>query len=232
MSALPAVIVFARAPRPGTTKTRLIPALGAEGAAELYGCFIADTLTNLGCLRADIIVAAAEPDDADAVKGLLSEVRPCAHFMLQSQGDLGHRIAAAAADVLARGHPRVVVIGTDSPTLPPRMVAQALELAVSRDCVLGPCFDGGYYLIGFPAVPHALLADIEWSSPRVLTQTLARAQQEELSVALLELWYDVDTPEDLSLLRRHLSWQAAAGGPIPCPRTWAALNQLLEGVPE
>lgn len=229
MSALPAVIVFARAPRPGVTKTRLIPALGAEGAAELYGCFVADTLENLACLPADIIVAAAEPEDAEGIKRTLRDGCPCAHFLLQSQGDLGHRIGAAAADALGRGHSRVVVIGTDSPTLPAGIIAQALELAASHDCVLGPSFDGGYYLIGLRAVLHALLEDIDWSSPQVLSQTLAHARQEGLDVALLEPWYDVDTPRDLAFLKKHLSWQVAAGRPVPCPRTWEALNRLLEG---
>ncbi|MBN1458824.1 MAG: TIGR04282 family arsenosugar biosynthesis glycosyltransferase [Armatimonadetes bacterium] len=229
MSSVPAVIVFARAPRPGVTKTRLIPALGPEGAAELYGCFVTDTLAMLRCLPADVVVAAAEPEDAEGIKGILRDVCPCAQFMLQSRGDLGHRLGAAAADVLARGHSHVVVIGTDSPTLPPEIVAQALKLAASYDCVLGPSFDGGYYLIALRAVPHALFADIDWSSTQVLTQTIAHAQREALSVALLEPWYDVDTPQDLALLRTHLSWHVAESRPVPCPRTWDALGRLFAG---
>jgi rSAM/selenodomain-associated transferase 1 len=229
MKMLPAVIVFARAPRPGATKTRLIPALGAQGAAELYGCFVADTLSSLRCLPADIIVAAAELADADGVKRIVQDVCPCAGFMLQSGDDLGQRIARVVGEVLGRGHPRVVVIGTDSPTLPPDLVAQAIDLAADRDCVLGPCFDGGYYLIGLRAALPELLADIQWSSSTVLSETLRRAQRAGLDVVLLEPWYDVDTPEDLSFLRNHLAWQVAEGRPVPCPRTWEALHRSPEG---
>ena len=225
----PAVIAFARAPSAGGTKTRLIPALGPDGAADLYRCFLLDTLANLQGVEADIVVAAAQEGDSQAVASLAEDVCPGAELIVQSGADLGERIANAVRQVLSRGHPRVAVVGTDSPSLPSRLVGEALELAAERDLVLGPAFDGGYYLIGLRALAPALFAGIAWGSDSVLCDTLARARDLRLSVALLQPWYDVDTPGDLNHLRDHLERQALASQPICCPRTWDHLRGLPRG---
>ena len=226
MQVPPAVIVFARAPRAGRTKTRLIPALGHAGAAELYRCFLLDTLANLRHLDAHVIVAAAAESDSQTLGTLAGDVCPGAELIVQSGADLGERMANSAGEALSRGHPRVAVIGTDSPSLPPHLVGQALDLAAERDLVLGPSFDGGYYLIGLRAPVPALFSGIEWSSASVLSDTLQRARDLRLTVALLEPWYDVDTPDDLERLRDHLTRQALGSQPIFCPRTWDCLRHL------
>jgi len=225
----PAVIVFARAPSAGGTKTRLIPALGPDGAADLYRCFLLDTLANLQGLDAEVVVAAAEEADSRAVASLAEDVCPGAELIVQSGADLGERIADSVRQVLSRGHPRVAVIGTDSPSLPSRLVGEALDLAADRDLVLGPSFDGGYYLIGLRAPAPALFAGIAWGSDSVLCDTLARARDLRLSIALLQPWYDVDTPGDLNHLRDHLERQAFASQTICCPRTWDYLCELPKG---
>jgi hypothetical protein len=99
-------------------------------------------------------------------------------------------------------------------------LGRALDLTGSHDLVLGPCFDGGYYLVGLRAVIPSLFRDIEWSSAAVLSSTLQRAKELGLAVALLDPWHDVDTPADVELLRERLTKQALADGPIPCRRTW------------
>jgi len=225
----PAVIAFARAPSAGGTKTRLIPALGPDGAADLYRCFLLDTLANLQGVEADVVVAAAEEGDSQTVASLAEDVCPGAELIVQSGADLGERIANAVRHVLSRGHPRVAVVGTDSPSLPSRLVGEALDLAAERDLVLGPAFDGGYYLIGLRALAPALFAGIAWGSDSVLCDTLARARDLRLSVALLQPWYDVDTPGDLDHLRDHLAKQARTSQPICCPRTWDYLCELPKG---
>jgi rSAM/selenodomain-associated transferase 1 len=224
----PAVIVFARASRPGATKTRLIPALGPEGAAKLYRCFLLDTLANVSRLDAKIIVAAAEAADVDSVAEVAGSACPDACMTVQKGQDLGERMAAAIDEALAASHDRVLVLGTDSPSLPPDILGHALDLGIGHDLVVGPCFDGGYYLIGMREARREIFAGIQWSSNTVLSETLTRADQQHLSVALLDPWYDVDTPDDLRLLRLHLAALESASRPVPCPRTWSYLGGLSE----
>jgi rSAM/selenodomain-associated transferase 1 len=231
MTKLPAVIVFARAPRPGATKTRLIPALGPEGAADLYRCFLLDTLSKVGKLGAAIVVEVAEADDAGAVAELSRTTCPEARIAVQKGRDLGARMAEAVETTLFAGHPRAVVIGTDSPSVPLDLLRQALDLGGDRDLVLGPCLDGGYYLIGMREAQPEVFAGIQWSSATVLSETLKRAEEQSLTVALLEPWYDVDTPEDLLLLQSHLEALASTSRPSPCPRTWSYLRGLAEEQP-
>ncbi len=226
MESLPAVIVFARAPRGGSTKTRLIPALGPEGAADLYRCFLLDTLANVGQLHAAVTVAAADASDLDALAILARGACPEARLIVQVGEDLGGRMANAVKRALSEGHSQAVVIGSDSPSLPTDILSQAVHLSAERDLVLGPCFDGGYYLIGMRSVQAKVFAGIRWSSNTVLAETLERAREQSLTVALLDPWYDVDTPDDLQLLRSHLERLAAASRPVPCPRTWAYLRSL------
>jgi glycosyltransferase A (GT-A) superfamily protein (DUF2064 family) len=104
----------------------------------------------------------------------------------------------------------VVAIGSDSPTLPVEFVADAFHRLEHLDCVLGPATDGGYYLIGLRAEQGGLFDGIEWGTPRVIAQTVARAQKSALSLALLPPWYDVDDAADLELLCGHLAALSAA----------------------
>jgi glycosyltransferase A (GT-A) superfamily protein (DUF2064 family) len=138
-------------------------------------------------------------------------------------------MASAVKRALSEGHPRAVVIGSDSPSLPPDVVGQALELASDRDLVVGPCFDGGYYLIGMRKLQRDVFAGIQWSSNAVLSETLRRAREHKLSVALLDPWYDVDAPEDLALLRSHLAMLAETARGVLCPRTWDFLRSNPDG---
>jgi rSAM/selenodomain-associated transferase 1 len=228
MGRRPAVVVFARAPVAGKAKTRLIPALGARRAAELYRCFVLDTLSRAAGAPAEIVVAAAEPEDLAAVGALAEEACPRAELIVQAGADLGERMVNAVGEALGRGHPRAVVIGTDSPDMPEGRLEQAIELTAGRDVVLGPCLDGGYYLVGLRAARRELFEGIRWSSEVVLSETLRRASEGGLSAALLEPWYDVDTSDELSFLRQHLTARSLAAAPMPCPRTWEYLSELPE----
>ena len=229
MTSRPAVIAFARAPVAGRAKTRLIPALGPEGAAELYRCFLLDTLERLREQPAGIVIAVADPDDIVPLSKVINSLDLSAELVVQTGAALGERLCNAVRYAFSRGHSAAVVIGTDSPDLPPGLIRRALDLVVSHDLVLGPCSDGGYYLIGLRAVIPSLFRDIAWSSETVLSATVERATQLGLVIALLDPWCDVDTPADLLLLRERLTRQVLAGGRIPCPRTWDCLCDLPEG---
>jgi hypothetical protein len=203
--------------------------LGPEGAAELYRCFLLDTLEALREAPAEIIVAAAERDDVEPLSASLTAHQVTAEMIVQSGADLGERIANAVRYALAQGHLAALVIGTDAPDLPAHLIGRALDLSASNDLVLGPCADGGYYLVGLRAVIPSLFRGIEWSTETVLSETLGRAKDLGLAVALLEPWHDIDTPADLLLLRERLARQMLAGKPIPCRRTWDYLCDLPEG---
>lgn len=222
------MVLFARAPVPGRAKTRLIPALGPEGAAEIYRCFLLDTLEALRGLPADVIVAAAAQDEVEALSAAVREAACPAALAVQRGDTLGDRVGNALGDALSQGYSAAIAIGTDAPDLPVAYIGRAIELVGANDLVLGPCLDGGYYLVGMQKLHPPLFQGIEWSSAGVLSGTLKRASQMGLAVALLDRWEDVDTLPDLERLRERLSRTASAGGPVPCPRTWRRLQHLPE----
>jgi rSAM/selenodomain-associated transferase 1 len=192
------VLVMAKAPVPGTVKTRLADALGADEAAALYRCFLLDTLDLVREVEAARALAYAP------ASGRAWFAATCPDFLLlpQGKGDLGARMTAAFAALFARGFGPVVTIGADAPTVPRSYVAAALAMlsAGRADVVLGPAQDGGYYLVGLTAPRPGLFENIAWSSADVLTQSLARVADLGLRVTTLPRWWDVDTPTDLARL--------------------------------
>lgn len=224
MSSAPVVIIFARAPTPGRAKTRLIPALGPEAAAELYRCFLLDTLAGAAGLPADIVVAAAGEEDAPEVAALAARACPRARVTVQAGADLGARMHRAFMEAFAAGRPRAVILGADLPTLPMSRVRHALALLNDCGLVVGPCLDGGYYLVGLRGPQPGLFEPMGWGGSGVLAETLRRARATDLAVSLLEPWYDVDTPHDLTTLRLHLDALALVRS-VPCLATWRYLRE-------
>lgn len=202
-----ALAVMTKAPRAGASKTRLVPPLTHAEAAALSACFLRDTTINI----ADVIrgthasgVAVYTPSGAEeAFDGLL----PAEFSLLAQRGDaFGDRLFHAAEDLLAVGYESLCLIDADSPTLPTRLLADAVnELARPGDrVVLGPCDDGGYYLIGLKRAHRRLFTDVAWSTARVLAQTIERAAEIDLEMATLPAWYDVDDAATLGRLRAEL----------------------------
>ncbi|MBX3274385.1 MAG: TIGR04282 family arsenosugar biosynthesis glycosyltransferase [Sandaracinaceae bacterium] len=198
------LLVFGRAPRPGTTKTRLIGALGAAGAAQLSAAFLADVLATSARV-APAVELWCPPEDVEEMEG----ARP------QRGDDLGARMTHALADALSRA-PAALLIGSDVPTLPASHLAAALDALARHDVVLGPSADGGFYLIGARGEVPDLGGPIRWSSRHALDDVRARLRG--LRVGLARPWYDVDTEEDLRLLRAHLALD-----PRAAPRSAATL---------
>jgi hypothetical protein len=128
-----------------------------------------------------------------------------------------------------RGCHEVVVIGSDSPSLPASRIIAAVRHLRHADVVLGPARDGGYYLIAGRGLDPRILADVSWGTADALRQTSANAERLGLRVAMLAPWYDVDTADDLRFLASHVAALAARGQPVPCPITLDALRDLRLG---
>ncbi len=192
-----ALIIFAKRPVPGRVKTRLSPPLSPEQAAELYRCMLEDILAKTANLAGVDQRIFYEPDeDAAAFFSGIAAGVTCAP---QEGKDLGERMANAFEELLAEGYGRVAIIGTDLPDLPLGYVEDAFELLESgeHDAVFGPAEDGGYYLLAMGEMHGELFRDVPWSTGEVLQKSLERGKEAGLSVALLPVWHDVDTADDL-----------------------------------
>ncbi len=199
-----ALLVMAKEPVAGRSKTRLTPLLSADAAAALYACFLQDTLALARSVpRVTPIVAYAPPQ----ARRYFQKLAPDLQLMAQQGETLGDRLANVLGQALASGFEQVAAMNSDSPTLPPAYLAQAFERLDDdeTDVVLGPCDDGGYYLIGCKRRHSRLVREVQMSTPHVLQETLTLAAEEDLRVALLPSWYDVDTPQDLRRVRSDLS---------------------------
>jgi hypothetical protein len=218
------LILFAKAPRPGSVKTRLSPVLGPEARSALAAAFYRDALALVARTDAERKVVAFSPADGEEdlrrLGGEGLELTP------QAGGDLGERMRAAFAGAFAHavaagaGFPRaecgrVVVIGTDSPTLPPAFLEEAFTVLEAKDVVIGPARDLGYYLIGLARPFPELFEGIAWGTSEVLPETLRRVARAGARLHLLAPWHDVDTPEDLAFLRAEVEALRLAGKPYP-----------------
>jgi rSAM/selenodomain-associated transferase 1 len=190
------LLVFARAPQLGQAKTRLIPALGAEGAAALHAGLVEKTL-QITCGGDFDVQLWCHPDTAQPF------FHDCAaRFSLslhaQAGGDLGARMALALASTLQQ-HDSAVLIGTDCPSLSHSDLTEAFAaLCKGADVALGPAADGGYYLVGLRRPCEDIFLDIDWGSAAVLSQTLARLRHAGLNHHLLAQRPDLDRPADLA----------------------------------
>jgi rSAM/selenodomain-associated transferase 2/rSAM/selenodomain-associated transferase 1 len=212
------LIIFTRYPQPGRAKTRLIPALGAEGASALQRQMTEHTLRQVECLRAlkhshsgqfselsfdrpslsvEIWFAGTDAPNLDRQR-MQDWLGQQWEYRSQPMGDLGDRMAQAFQAAFAQGQERVVTIGTDCPGLDASRMAQAFQLLQNHNLVLGPATDGGYYLIGLSRFVPELFTGIAWSTATVFQQTVTIAEQLGLSIAYLDELTDVDRPEDLS----------------------------------
>jgi rSAM/selenodomain-associated transferase 1 len=194
--------LFAKRPAPGQVKTRLAAATSAEWAARVAEAFLLDLLEALASFDARKVLAFAPPSE----RGYFVPVTQ-GRFELtpQHDGDLGQRMAHFFAEQFAQHAERVVLVGTDAPTLPVPCIEQAFEELKRADVVLGPATDGGYYLIGCARCVPPIFDGIAWSSPSVLAETIAAIAAARLRLALLSPWYDVDTLEDWRMLQGHLA---------------------------
>ncbi|MBP0016855.1 MAG: TIGR04282 family arsenosugar biosynthesis glycosyltransferase [Cyanobacteria bacterium SBLK] len=196
------LVIFTRYPEPGKTKTRLIPALGAEGAANLqrqmteYTLKQAQKLLEFRSLSVEIHFSGGTEELMRSWLGSEWVYFP------QAVGDLGERIRTAFEKGFSEEMRRIVIIGIDCPDLDGDRLSQAFESLYSHDLVLGEADDGGYYLVGLSRNIPQLFQDINWGTSQVWHQTIAISESLGLAIAKLPVLSDVDYPEDLQIWER------------------------------
>ena len=219
------LVVFARAPYLGRVKTRLTPPLTQQQALDLHRALVEDTLERLARFRRPGLehwLYLSEPSSPEQL-----DVAPTWSSALQTGDDLGARMEGAFRQAYEDGRERVVIVGSDSPTLPLDYLDQAYQALAAHDVVLGPAEDGGYYLVGSSRFVPELLRGITWGSSRVLEQSTEALSRASRSFHLLSSWYDVDTADDLLRLEKELvELQAVPSSGFP-RRTAAALASFF-----
>jgi uncharacterized protein len=208
------LIIMARRPLPGQTKTRLCPPLTPAQAARLYEGMLRDTLDLARRVPGVRPAIAVSPVGAE---GYFAALAPDALQLAQGAGGLGERLARVTGAAFAGGARAAGALSSDSPAVPAEYLAQAFALLAEYDLALGPTEDGGYYLAALRRPAPTLFTTVTMSTPTVLSDTLAAAAGLGLRAALLPPCYDLDTAADLARLRAD---------PTPLTHTRAALAEL------
>ncbi len=198
------LIIFTRFPKPGKTKTRLIPALGPEGAADLQRQMTQRTLLWAKSLAADFKVALEVRFAGGNKREYQTWLGNNLDFVPQGRGNLGERMSRALQEAFAEKIRRVILVGTDCPGLTPDLGREAFTGLRSHDLVLGPAKDGGYYLIGLRKMIPQLFDAIPWGGNNVFSKTLDIARRLRLRVHILAALHDVDRPEDLPVWEKSV----------------------------
>lgn len=207
-----ALIVFARSPQSGQVKSRLTSLISPQEAAELYQAFLQDSLEQYASLNLDVrlYMSGEAPPEVLAYGAVIRQ---------QHGNGLGERMRKAFMETAAEGYQKMVIIGTDHPTLPDEFICSAFQsLSTPPAISIGPTEDGGYYLLGMNPFIDGLFDGITYSRPDVYALTLSRAYQSGANVVQLPGWYDVDTPDDLCRLASEQEGMQK--------NTWRILKQL------
>src|SRR5882724_5139825 len=240
-----ALAVMTKAPQAGRVKTRLVPPLTPEEAAELNKCFLRDTAAAIssvcsgGLRRPNAVNTQLRPGAQKAppqcgpvavytpvgAESAYTDVLPADFSLLPQRGDeFGERLHFAVEDLFKCGFDSLCLIDSDSPTVPAENFEQAVELLSTCEdrVVLGPSDDGGYYLIGMNKPHWHLFEQIDWSTERVLNQTMQRATEIGIEVKLLPTGYDVDDDASLRRLRNELLTDTRSADIAPHTREFLA----------
>lgn len=202
-----ALIIVAKKPEPGSTKTRLSPPFTPEAAAEFYDCLMRDTLALAARVPGVDLTLAYTP--ASAVDYFQNLVPNGFRLTPQQGAHLGQRLANALAFHLKQGYRKAIIMNSDGPTLPLAHLQAAFDELDHADVTLGMGHDGGYYLIGLKQMVPELFKNIAWSTEKVIPQTLDICRRLKLTVHCLPQWYDVDVEADLQRLRLDLAQNQA-----------------------
>jgi uncharacterized protein len=220
------LLIFARQPVPGRVKTRLSPPLTPVQAAALYDACVRDVIAAAARGRARVeLWHDGAPGAADHFTGAF----PHLHVEAQAPGDLGARMKDAFARAFAELAQRVVIVGSDAPTLPEPVLGAAFDHLHDAEAVIGPTIDGGYYLIGLAAGawPRAarLFDGVAWSSDSVYAVTLERAAEAVLALRVLPGWYDIDHADDVRRAGRDAAPDSHVGRWLATPDAAGWLRQ-------
>ena len=220
-----ALIVMAKHPEAGKTKTRLSPPLTLQQSAELYNRFLHDLIPKLQRLTSITIIIAHPPHQL--ANAYFKRLAPTVQTIPQIGESLSERLDHVISHCFAAGFTQVAAINSDSPTIPTAYYQNAFSCldSTSVDAVFGPCEDGGYYLIGLKQAHPTLVRNVQMSTPHVLQDSLSEAARLNLRVELLPGWYDVD--DQLALDRLHSELTA---NPTLAPSTLQFLTSLVSCV--
>jgi rSAM/selenodomain-associated transferase 1 len=200
-----ALLVMAKRPFPGRTKTRLTPTFSETEAAALYECFLQDVLNIVRAVPDITPFIAYAPHEAETVD-YFSQLAPDFELIPQIGDTLGERLDYVLSSTLQNGFVQAAAMNSDSPTLPSSYLADTFVRLTEpeTDVVFGPCEDGGYYVIGWKRPYPSLVRNVQMSTPHVLQDTLALANAAHLRVSLLPSWYDVDEITEVRRLQSAL----------------------------
>jgi uncharacterized protein len=197
------LIIFSRYPEAGKTKTRMIPALGALGAAKLQREMTEHTLKTAIALGSVSDIAIQIHFAGGEIQLMKKWLGADFDYIPQAAGDLGTKMRLAFDFAFRSGNQQVVIIGTDCPDLDQEILTTAFNSLAHHDLVLGVAADGGYYLIGLHRPIKELFQNISWGTEQVLSQTKNIAQQLKLDVDYLPTLGDVDRPQDLNIWQKY-----------------------------
>jgi len=197
------IVIMTKVPQAGKVKTRLQPYLTARQSAEISVCFLQDTEAKAKTVAQNLIIAFSPIE----MKNLLIDILQTEPILVEQKGEnLGERMFHAFEFAFLHDSDAVVMIGTDSPTVPAEFIKRAFAfLETKADAVLGKTKDGGFYLIGLRKLESAIFENVEWSSPKSFEQTKQNIENLNLKLREIPVWYDVDTSEDLERLEKELA---------------------------
>jgi rSAM/selenodomain-associated transferase 1 len=203
-----AIGIICKAPQPGCSKTRLAAAIGEVAASELSACFLRDVAAAIEAVPEMVGRRGYGVYAPAGTEHIMRQLLPPGFgLLLQAGDDLGHVLLGATRALLSAGHDSVLLVNGDSPTLPPKLLTQAVETLreLGDRMVLGPASDGGYYLIGLKAPHPHLFTGIAWGTETVARSTCQRAAEIGLATTMLAEWYDVDDVQTLRWLQDELA---------------------------
>lgn len=196
-------LIFAKYPQPGLVKTRMTPPLTNEQAASIHCASLLAVCERVKTLPDVEIILVGTPDEKlDEFTKIVSD--NVDQYWTQGAGDLGERLSRAVDRAFSLSADAVILLGADSPTIPDEYFHQTIDLLSQRDAVLGPCEDGGYYLLALSKPLPALFQHIDWGSENVADQTRKRAAEGTIDLSELKTWYDLDRYDDLLRAKRDL----------------------------
>jgi rSAM/selenodomain-associated transferase 1 len=221
-----AVVIMARKPEPGKVKTRLVPPLSPEDASKLYHCFLLDKIEQVKEVNGASHIVAFTPESS---RDFFEEIISQDFKLLAQKGEnLGSRLANVSDSLFDERYERILILDSDSPNLPTQYITEGLKALETVDVVLGPCEDGGYYLIGLSSKIPQIFEGIPWSTPAVAMMTVEKARELGKTVTLLPQWYDVDTIDDLKRLKKELEeYLKVTKSMYYCKQTSIIINEIL-----
>jgi len=215
-----AIAIMAKAPFPNNVKTRLIPPLTPFEASNLYHSFLLDKIEQVKRIEEARPFMAYTPGSSDS---FFRNIIPTGFsLIIQAGNDLGERLTKVSQELFALDAEKVIMLDSDTPNLPIDHIREGLLRLDEVDVVLGPCEDGGYYLIGMRAFIPEIFSGIPWSTALVTELTMKKVRELGLTISILPVWYDVDTEKDLKQLIRDI--ELPSNNCFFCENTHRALS--------